>query len=190
MLAGIPQNGTTLGKPGAKLTLIEFGDLQCSGCAWFSANVTPELIQNYVRTGKLRIEFEGETIIDHAHHDSARLLRMALAAAEQRKFWNFAEIVYANQGAEDSGYATDSYLKAVAAAVPGLNTAKAFSAAQTKAFESTIAKSKARFYALGANGTPLFLLGRSGGKTTEKITGKYVPSYRIMSAKIDALLGR
>ncbi len=45
----------------------------------------------------------------------------------QKKFWNFIELVYANQGAEDSGYATDSFLKAIAAAIPGLNAGKAFS---------------------------------------------------------------
>lgn len=87
MLHGIPQQGTALGNPKAKLTLVEFGDLQCSACSWFSENVLPQLIQNYVRTGKVRIEFEGQTIIDHIHHDSARLLGLALGAGKQNKFW-------------------------------------------------------------------------------------------------------
>ena len=35
-LAGIPQNGTTLGKPSAKVTMIYFGDLQCPICKAFT----------------------------------------------------------------------------------------------------------------------------------------------------------
>ncbi len=188
MLGGISQKGTALGNPKAKLTLIEFGDLQCLGCAFFSENVVPELIQNYVRSGNLRIEFEGQTIIDHSHQDSARLLRMALAAAQQNKLWNFVEIVYANQGAEDSGYATDSYLKAIAASVQGLSADKAFSVSQANTFAAAIAKSKARFDAEHFDGTPSFLLGRTGAKTMQKITGLNVPSYAELATLLNTQL--
>ena len=188
MLSGIPQRGTALGNPKAKLTLVEFADLQCTGCAYFSSNVLPELIQNYVRTGKLRIVFEGQTIVDHAHQDSNRLLRMALAAGEQNKFWSFAEIVYANQGGEDSGYATDPYLKAIGNSIPGLDTAKTLSVSQTSAFAGTIKKSRARWDALGFRGTPAFLLGHTGAKPTEKISRDNVPSYADFVALMAPLL--
>jgi protein-disulfide isomerase len=187
MLNGIPQQGTAIGNPKAKLTLVEFGDLQCSACSWFSENVLPEVIQNYVRKGKLRIEFEGQTIIDYAHHDSARLLKMALAAGAQNRLWNFAEIAYANQGSEDSGYATDSYLKSISAAVPGLDTTKAFSVSQTSAFAGAIEKSHSRFDALRFPGTPSFLLYRTGEKATEKITGS-APTYQSLATRINVLL--
>lgn len=189
MLSGIPQQGTALGNRDAKLTLVEFADLQCSGCAYFSSNVLPELIQNYVRTGKLRIDFVGQTIVDRGQiHDSERLLRLALAAGEQNRLWNIAEIVYANQGTEDSGYATDSYLKAVANAVPGLDTAKALSASQSSAFAAVIKKGRSRWNAEHFVGTPAFLLGRTGQKPTERIARQIVPSYNDLAAILNKLL--
>ena len=189
MLRGIQQQGIALGNPQAKLTLVEFADLQCYGCSWFSENVLPELIQNYVRKGKLRIELEGQTIIDSgSDHDSTRLLRMALAAGEQNRLWNFVEIVYANQGAEDSGYATDTYLEAIARAVPGLNVAKSLSDRRAKRFTSVTEASGNRYDALHFIGTPSFLLGRTGEKLTEKISKETIPSYEEFAAIINAQL--
>lgn len=185
MLHGIPQQGTVLGSAKAKVTLTEFGDPQCSACANFSSNGLPELIQNYVRTGKLRVEFQGQTFVDKyvkGSTDSVRLLRMALAAGEQNKLWNFIEIVYDNQGSEDSGYATDSYLKAVGNAIPGFDVNKAFTAAsQSSAFAAQIKASAARFSAEGFNATPSFLIGVTGQKQ-QKV------SEADLTARINALL--
>jgi protein-disulfide isomerase len=184
MLQGIPQHGTVLGNPKAKVTLTEFGDPQCSACASFSSNGLPNLIQNYVRAGKLRIEYQGQTFVDKyvkGSTDSVRLLRTALAGGEQNRLWNFIEIVYDNQGSEDSGYATDSYLKAVCNAIPGLDVNKAFAAAsQSNAFAAQINASAARFNAEGFSATPSFLVGLTGQKQ-EKV------SEVDLTARINAL---
>ncbi len=45
----------------------------------------------------------------------------ALAAGKQNLMWNFVELFYHEQGEEDSGYVTESYLQGLAAQVPGLN---------------------------------------------------------------------
>jgi protein-disulfide isomerase len=173
MLRGIQQHGTVLGNPKAKVTLTEFGDPQCTACAYYSSNGLPNLIQDYVRSGKLRIEYQGQTFVDQYTKDSTdsiRLLRMALAAGQQGKLWNFVELVYANQGAENSGYATDSYLKSVASAIPGLDVDKAFAAASAAgAFDSEIKASAKRFKAASFGATPSFLLGLTGAKTQEKV---------------------
>jgi protein-disulfide isomerase len=44
LLGGIPQSGFTLGEPSAKLTLIEFNDMQCPVCREYDAKVFPTLI--------------------------------------------------------------------------------------------------------------------------------------------------
>src|SRR5262245_35655687 len=43
-LKGIPQHGTVLGDPKAKVTVVEFGDLQCPVCQAFSVETAPGLI--------------------------------------------------------------------------------------------------------------------------------------------------
>ena len=185
MLHGIPQQGSVLGSAKAKVTLTEFGDPQCSACANFSSNGLPVLIQNFVRSGRLRVEFQGQTFIDRyvkGSTDSVRLLRMALAAGEQNRLWNFIEIMYDNQGGENSGYATDSYLEAVGNAIPGFDVNNAFAAAsQPNAFAAQIKASAARFDAAGFGGTPSFLVGLTGQKL-QKV------SEANLTARIDALL--
>jgi protein-disulfide isomerase len=191
MLEGIPQHGNVLGFANAKLTLLEFADPQCSGCQWFSNNVIPELVSTYVRTGKVQMVYEGQTFIDGgSSQDSSRLLRMYLAAGEQNKFWNFAELVYANQGGENSGYATDAYLKAVAAKIPGLNVNEAFSTWRSNTFAATIATYKKHFDSQGFHSTPTLLLGKTGGTTAEEVKGQgnKVPAFADISPAIEAML--
>ena len=191
MLRGIPQQGTALGNPKAKLTLVEFADPQCSACGTFSGGALPQVIATYVRTGRVRIEFEGQTFIDRqVSQDSKRLLRMALAAAKQNRFWNFIEIVYANQGTEDSGYATDAFLKAIANSIAGLDTNKAFAAAQTSEFDPAIKASAKRFENGHFGGTPSFLLGPTGKNQWVRIAPENITTFDDMKGQIDAELAK
>jgi protein-disulfide isomerase len=192
MLGGIKQNGIYLGDPKAKLTLVEFADPQCPGCAEFAQTVFPSLVQKYVRSGKLRIEYQGQHFIDdfirNSPKDSERMLRLAQAAGFQNKLWYVVELEYDNQpqNAENSGYATDSYLRGVASAVNGLNVDKAVAVANTNAVVSNMDAAKAladkSFKQLS---TPSFLLGPTGAKPTEKFGNESLSAF---SAAIDAQL--
>src|SRR6516164_7328654 len=57
LLQGIPQSGNTIGNPNAPVTLQYFGDLQCPICKQFTLGALPAVIQSYVRSGKLKIEY-------------------------------------------------------------------------------------------------------------------------------------
>ncbi len=58
LLTGIPQSGNTLGSPAAPVTLQYFGDLECPICRQFTLEgALKPLIEKYVRTGKLKIEY-------------------------------------------------------------------------------------------------------------------------------------
>lgn len=110
-LAGIPQSGLTLGEPGAKVTLYEFGDLQCPVCKGFAEEIIPEVIDSKVRSGEAKIEFRNYTIIDQ---DSIPAAAAAIAAGKQGRGWSYIELFYRNQGLEKSGYVTDEFLTEVA----------------------------------------------------------------------------
>ena len=170
MLSGIPQKGIYLGNPKAKLTLVEFSDPQCPYCADWARGVFPSLVQKYVRTGKLRVEYAGLAFLGD---DSTSMLRLAQAAGLQNKLWNLVELEFENQGTENSGYATDAFLRGLVEAVPGLDAQKALSVAKTNAVVTTI--NVARKLAETKIGkqilTPTFLLGRTGSEKTEKIVG-------------------
>ena len=163
MLHGIPQQGTALGNPKARVTMVEFGDPQCSGCACFSANVLPSLIQTYVRTGKLRIEYAGQTIIDHQTHDSVRLIRMASRPVSRRSSGTSSSSSTRTRAPRIPATRPTPILKAIAAAIPGLNAGKAFSTFQANSYATQIKAGGDLFNKLRFEGTPSFLIGKSGG---------------------------
>jgi protein-disulfide isomerase len=166
-LAGIPQNGMVLGKPSATVTLLEFGDLQCTACKGYSEEVLPQVIENQVRGGEARLEFRNYTIIGA---ESKPAGAAAIAAGEQGRGWNFVETFYRNQGSEDSGYVTDEFLTAIAkaAGVPDIARWNADRASERVLEEVSGSTSQAK--GLGFTGTPSFALegpGISGLETLE-----------------------
>jgi protein-disulfide isomerase len=123
LLAGIPQSGITLGKASASATLVEFVDPQCPYCAQWSRDAFPAVVRDFVRTGKVKLEFRGLHFIGP---DSEKALRAVLAAGKQDKLFDLAEKLYAEQGDENSGWVTDALLRRTAATIPGLDADKLF----------------------------------------------------------------
>jgi protein-disulfide isomerase len=161
LLRGIPQNGISLGKPNAPVTLYEFADPQCPFCAQFSGDALPEIIRDYVRPGKVRIEFQG---LDFLGPDSSRGLKFALAAGEQDKLWNVIDLLYANQGEEGSGWVTDDLLASIGRAVPGLDVQKSFAARDSQAVSNQLQSLANSASEYGIRSTPSFAAGPTGGK--------------------------
>ncbi len=85
-------------------------------------------MREYVRTGKVQMQFENLSFIGP---DSVQAGHYAAAAAAQNKLWNFIDLLYLNQGTENSGYVTQTYLRQLLQATPGLNVPAALSASQT-----------------------------------------------------------
>ncbi|MGH2975925.1 MAG: DsbA family protein, partial [Solirubrobacterales bacterium] len=162
-LQGIPQNGTVLGDPKAKVTLVEYADLQCPVCQEFSTQVAPDLISNVVRKGTAQYEIRQFTIIGP---DSVKAAKAALAAGEQDRYFNFVELFYRNQGVENSGYVTDSFLENVAkgAGVPDL--AKWNTDRNGKKVSAEVKKTQTDAQALGLSATPSFVVEGPGGQRT------------------------
>lgn len=164
--AGIPQQGTTLGRPDAPVTLVEFADLKCPICRQFALQTLPTLIRDEVRRGRLRIEFRLQTFVGEqtAPGDSARAARFALAAARQGRFWPFVDLFYVNQGPEQKAYVTDALLRRLGGAVPGLDVPRALGQRDAAEMDSRLKADDALFVASGFQGTPSFLLGRTGSR--------------------------
>ena len=160
-LEGIPQDGVFLGDPNAPATLIEFADLQCPFCAEFATGELPGVIDQYVRSGDLRLELR---LLAFLGPDSERGRQMANAAALQNKLWNYTDLFFSNQGAENSGYATDAFLQGLARQTPGLDVdqlAEDYAGPEAEA-QTRQAERLAR--RLAVDGTPSFYLVRDGGQ--------------------------
>jgi protein-disulfide isomerase len=160
LLAGIPQHGITLGNPRAPVTLVEFGDLQCPSCAVFAQDALPAIVSRYVRPGRVLLVFRG---LDFIGHDSERAARMAGALGEQNRLWQFVELMYRNQGLENSSYVTDTYLRALAGAIPGVDVARAIAARESAGVQAQLQDARQLARSLQLASTPSFLLSPSGG---------------------------
>ncbi|HEX5713390.1 MAG TPA: thioredoxin domain-containing protein [Solirubrobacterales bacterium] len=160
LVGNVPQNGMTLGKPSAKVELIEYGDLQCPACKAFADEVLPQVIENRVDSGEAKITFHNFAFLGE---QSAPAGAAALAAGEQGRGWNFLELFYRNQGTENSGYADDAFLKAVAEGAGVKDIAQWESDRESAKVTGEVQRTTAEAQRLGFEGTPSFAV--EGPKT-------------------------
>lgn len=158
--AGIPQQGNALGNPKAPHTLVEYGDLVCPACKAYSDQVLPAVIQKYVRSGRLRIEFNAFGFVRPWSRPAAQY---SYAAGLQNKSWNFDRIWYINQGDEATNYVNDAFARKIASGVPGLDANKLIADSRTPAALDAVTRVQTRFQDFGLNATPSFAGGTTGG---------------------------
>jgi protein-disulfide isomerase len=155
IFAGVPQDGMVLGDPKAPVNLIEFGDLQCPFCKAFSEEVLPQVVENQVKKGKVKITFKNLTIIGP---ESVPAGAAALAAGNQGRGWSYLELFYRNQGKENTGYVTEEFMKAVAKGAGVKNMAQWEKERKSKKVAKEIVKTTEQAETFGFEGTPSFAI--------------------------------
>lgn len=109
-------NGTHLGDPNAPVKVDAYEDFRCSACLYFTQNFEPQIIQNYVETGKVYFTYHFFIVIDGNDGTDAsyRSANAALCANEQGHFWDYHDTLYANQITESASLFTDARLTTMA----------------------------------------------------------------------------
>lgn len=155
-------DGSALGLASAPVVVKEFADFQCPVCKVFSDTEQGKIVNDYVKTGKVRYEFHFFNVID-MNTGGTESLHAAIAsecAANQGNFWDYHEMLYANQQGEASGAFNDTRLKAFAAAL-GLDTAKFNSCLDSQQTKSAVVADEAAARTLNISGTPtIFVNGQ------------------------------
>lgn len=86
-----------LGSLQAKVTIIEFSDFQCPFCARYTLDTFPQIKQEYVDTGKVKIVFKNFPL---SFHENAKIAAEAGECTfEQNKFWEYEQKLFENQNA-------------------------------------------------------------------------------------------
>ncbi len=149
-----PEDPRALGEPDAPVVMIEWADFECGFCARFARETEPELIERYVETGILRIEWRDLPLQGDAAWNTALAGR---AAADQDAFWDLHEALYAEDSplpaeqrdrdglaglAEELDLDVDAFLRVYDDPDTAADVAAEAQAAQQ----------------LGINGTPAFLI--------------------------------
>jgi protein-disulfide isomerase len=184
---GIPQSGLVLGSPKAPVTFVEFADLKCPVCREYTLSAFPQLVNRYVRTGKVKMVLELQHFVGNRDGDSERAARMGLAAAQQNKLWQFADLFYENQRDENDTYVNDVFLRRIGSKVQGLDVDKAFAARGGRQISQALQQASQQFDTAGFQGTPSFAVGKSGGTLTPIDYNSFDVSE--FSGPIDKLLG-
>jgi protein-disulfide isomerase len=159
-LDGIPQQGPWLGAASAPVVVDEYADLQCPFCARFSTDQLPAIVDEYVRPGRVRMRLQTLTFLGA---DSVEGGRMAIAAGMQDRQWQFTEVFYAEQGAENSGYVTEDFLRDVATQA-GVDADRAARDARSGEVTESLDASRQAATEAGVQSTPTFRVGRRGGE--------------------------
>ena len=183
LLAGIPQHGNVLGKPDAPVTMVEFADLQCPFCRQYTLDALPTIIRDYVRTGKVKLAFTGMSFIGP---DSETALRAAYAAALQNRLWNVIDLLYRNQGAENTGWVTEGLLESIARSVPGIDASTMLDDQHSTQVEQAIATAASQAEQAHVSSTPTFFAGPTGSTMQQVPVTELKP--KPFRQALDALL--
>lgn len=120
LIAGIPQLGSRLGASDAPVTINLFLDIQCEPCAEYANQVLDPVIADYVRTGEAQITLRHRPV---GLKPATLGAFGTLAAAEQDRGWQYAEIFMRNLGAVPERGVDEEFLDDVASVTPKLDTA-------------------------------------------------------------------
>lgn len=194
-LEGTKQSGNVLGDPNAPVTLQYFGDLECPVCREFTLGALPEVIQKWVRTGKVKIEYRAlSTATGNAEGGGSEPTgtfksqqAAALAAGKQDKMWDFVELFYHEQGEEDSGYVTEPFIKGIAKQVEGLDHATWEKDRTSPALANQIEEDANVAAREGFTGTPAFLIGKTGS-TLHRFEPGTLTDHTAFDEEIEKLL--
>jgi protein-disulfide isomerase len=158
LLRGIPQDGITLGRPDAQVTVVEYADLQCPYCAEWAREAFPAVVRDYVRTGRVRMVFRGLAFIGP---DSDTALRAVLAAGAQDRLWDVVHALFARQGRENTGWVTSGLLRSLGHG--GLDAERMLDQSHSAAVERELDAAARAAEAARVPGTPYFEAGPTGG---------------------------
>ncbi len=101
-----------LGDPSAPITIVEFGDYQCTQCYNWFHDTKPAIFQDYIKTGKVNLVFVDLAFLGR---DSPKAAQASYCAEDQEMYWAYHDILYNSQESEiDSGWANSERLKAFA----------------------------------------------------------------------------
>src|SRR4051794_22392842 len=169
LLQGIPQNGVTLGKADAPITLTEFADLQCPFCRDYTIKQFPALVAKYVRPGKVKMVFQNYAFIGP---DSLTAALAAEGAGKQNKLWQFIDVFYNNQGTENTDYVTDKFLTKIGDGA-GVDSQKMLTDRNDPSARQAVAAAQQAAASAGVNSTPTFLL-KKGAAPPQKLSADQV----------------
>jgi protein-disulfide isomerase len=148
--------GRIQGSDAATVWVIVISDFQCPFCRRWHDETAPRIIQDYVRTGKVRIAYLNYPLSTHRNAWPAH--EVAMCAAEQDKFWPLADAIFDRQNDWKSVSNAPAYFDSLARTLP-VDHARLRSCVAAGRLRSLISSDFERSVRAGAGSTPTFFIG-------------------------------
>jgi protein-disulfide isomerase len=170
--------GTSKGSPDAPVTIISYTDFQCYYCQQFFLTTEKELEKVYVDTGKVRLVYKHFIL---QGEESLLAAQAAECAAEQGKFWPYADLLMEIRAEPGKNDLTEERLESVARQV-GLDMATFRTSLQSGKYKEKVDQDTADGRAAGVTSTPTFFING--------IKGVGSPAFETWQELIEELLRR
>ncbi|MBI3573801.1 thioredoxin domain-containing protein [Candidatus Kaiserbacteria bacterium] len=174
-----------IGNANAQVTVAYWYDYQCPFCQRNEEETMPQLVKEYVDTGKVKIVFKDFQFLGTDSQTLGQFSRAVWDVAPD-KFYEWHKAIYDKQGTENSGWATHAKIMAITTGALGANGANTVDQAVTAngaAYQKEMDADKAEGTAFGINGTPGFIIGK-------QLVSGAVPYAEIQAAVETALTGK
>jgi len=159
-----------LGDKKAELTLFEFSDFQCPYCGRFATLSRADIVNNYVNNGKVKMIFRDFPLPFHEYAQKAS--EAAWCAAEQDKYWEMHDLLFAKQSEEATDALSVANLKKYATQL-GLNSTNFNDCLDSGKYQTLISDNYKSGQDIGISGTPTVVIAK---KLPLKIDANYVVS--------------
>ena len=148
------QGSTILGNPDAKITIVEFGDYQCTFCYKFHDETMKKIDQAYIKTENVNFVYR-----DFPLNGPQSILasEASYCAQKQNKFWEYHNTLYDNWGGENTGWVTKNVLLGFANDVK-LDLDSFSQCLENSEFKQKVLDNEQFAREIGIDATPSFLI--------------------------------
>ncbi len=149
------ENGSPImGNPNAPITILEWGDFQCTFCYKFHQSTLDTINDDFIKTGKVKLVFKDFPLNGP---DSIIAAEAAYCAEDQEKYWQYHDELYKNWGGERTGWITRVALDKFAVTV-NLNLVEFNSCLDEHKYQNRVITHYEFGKELGIDATPSFLV--------------------------------
>jgi protein-disulfide isomerase len=175
--------GVVRGDSQATTALVEYSDFECPYCGLYERRASPQVLENYVKTGKVKLVYRDLPLPIHPH--AMQAARAAHCAGEQGKYWEMHDSLFANQ-ADLSDPAVFERAKTL-----NLDVERFSICMSSDRYADEIHKNVSEAQKLGVAGTPTFFIGTvapGGADVTIKKTIVGTHPYEVFKSALDEVL--
>ncbi len=183
-------NKPYLGNPNASVIMVEFGDLQCPFCAEYFSQSEPQILQNYVNTGKIEYVWMNFPLTQiHPNAENAADAAMCVYhLAGNTAFWKFHDIVYQNTNTVNVAYAINDSNWATWAGQAGVNATAFASCYSSKQYDSEVQSDESNGITYGVGGTPTFYIVNAKTGSYTSVVG--AQPYAAFQSALDSAISQ